>query len=427
MQSFLAVSMQIKVRNGKCFLREICLEDIARQFGTPFYLYDLNDIYEKIQIIRDHFGDSIRLYYAIKANSNLELLKAMHGKVDGLDISSYGEMEQCLLAGYSPQQLSFAGPGKTFKELEKAIKSGIGIISVESLREMEDIRKLSLDLNRKVDIAIRVNPALLIKEFAIKMGGQATQFGIDEEKLGEAVNYLRQNENHFNFKGIHVYSGTQCLNEEALVKNVNNVLEIAKKLENEYDFECAWINLGGGFGVSYHDNQKLDINKIARDTRKAIEDYKLVAKGNPTIVFELGRYLVTEAGIYVTKVVSHKESRGKLYFVLDGGMNHYMAASGNFGQIIKKNFIVKNLSNPDGEIKSCNLVGPLCTTLDIMGRDVTVESPRVGDVIAFLNSGSYGFTSSPLFFLGHETPVELLATRDEIKVIRNRKKLTDLN
>ena len=427
MQSFLAVSMQIKIRNGKCYLREICLEDVARQFGTPFYLYDLKDIYEKIQSIRDHFGDSIKLYYAIKANSNLELLKAIKGKVDGLDISSYGEMEQCLLAGYSPKQFSFAGPGKTYVELEKAIKSGIGIISVESLREMEDIKKVSLGINEKVDIALRINPSLLIKEFAIKMGGQATQFGIDEEKLGETVNYLRQNENHFNFKGIHVYSGTQCLNEEALVKNVDNVLKIAKKMENEYDLECAWINLGGGFGVSYHDNQKIDINKIARDTRKAIEDYKLVVKGNPTIVFELGRYLVTEAGIYVAKVVSYKESRGKLYFILDGGMNHHLAASGNFGQIIKKNFLVKNLLNPDGGIKVCNLVGPLCTTLDILGRDIPVESPSIGDVIAFLNSGSYGFTSSPLFFLGHETPVELLVEENNVRIIRQRSKLIDFN
>ena len=419
--------MNLTTRNGKSYLREICLEDVAHQYGTPFYLYDLNDIYDKIQSIRDHFGDLIKLYYAIKANSNLELLKAIREKVDGLDISSYGEMEQSVLAGYSAQQLSFAGPGKTYEELEKAIKSEIGIISVESLREMEDIRRLSLDLNTKVDIAIRINPTLLIKEFAIKMGGQATQFGIDEEKLDVAVAYLRENENHFNFKGIHVYSGTQCLNEEALVKNVDNVLEIARKMEDKYDLECSWINLGGGFGVSYHDNQKLNIETIGEGVKKSIESYRKFTKGNPSFVFELGRYLVTEAGIYVTKVISHKESRGKLFFVLDGGMNHHLAASGNFGQIIKKNFMVKNLTNPNGEIVNCNLVGPLCTTLDILGRDISVESPRVGDAIALLNSGSYGFTSSPLLFLGHETPLELLADGDEIKIIRNRKQLVDLN
>ncbi|MGA2465567.1 MAG: pyridoxal-dependent decarboxylase, exosortase A system-associated [Thermodesulfobacteriota bacterium] len=419
--------MEITTRNGKCYLREICLEDIAHQFGTPFYLYDLNNIYEKIQTIRDYFGDSIKLYYAIKANSNLELLKSIRAKVDGLDISSYGEMEQCLLAGYSPRQLSFAGPGKTYGELEKAINGKIGIISVESVREMEDIKKVSLSINEKVDIALRINPSLLIKEFAIKMGGQATQFGIDEEKLDSAVVYLRENESHLSFKGIHVYSGTQCLNEEALVKNVDNVLEIAKRLKNEYDLECAWINLGGGFGVSYHDNQKLDIGKIAGGVKKGIENYKKFTKGNPDFVFELGRYLVTEAGIYVAKVVSHKESRGKLYFILDGGMNHHLAASGNFGQILKKNFMVKNLSNPSDKPVNCNLVGPLCTTLDILGRDIAVESPRVGDIIAFLNSGSYGFTSSPLLFLGHETPTELLLQENGIKIIRSKRKLIDFN
>jgi diaminopimelate decarboxylase len=259
------------------------------------------------------------------------------------------------------------------------------------------------------------------------MGGQATQFGIDEEKLDVAVAYLRESGSHFNFKGIHVYSGTQCLNEEALVKNVDNVLEIAKRLENGYDLECAWINLGGGFGVSYHDNQKLNIGKIAEGVKKSIENYKSFTKGDPDFVFELGRYLVTEAGIYVTKVVSYKESRGKLYFILDGGMNHHLAASGNFGQIIKKNFIVKNLSNPDAEIESCNLVGPLCTTLDILGRDIAVELPRVGDIIGFLNSGSYGFTSSPLLFLGHETPTELLVEENNLRIIRKRSKLIDFN
>jgi diaminopimelate decarboxylase len=292
---------------------------------------------------------------------------------------------------------------------------------------MGDIKEISSRFCRTVDIAFRINPSLLIKEFAIKMGGQATQFGIDEEKLDEAIDYLRSNEGHLNFRGIHIYSGTQCMDEAALIKNVNNVLEIAKKLEHEYDLECAWINSGGGFGVSYHDNQKLNIERIGEGVKKAIENYKKFTKGNPDFVFELGRYLVTEAGIYVAKVVSHKESRGKLYFILDGGMNHHLAASGNFGQILKKNFLVKNLSNPDGEIKVCNLVGPLCTTLDKLGRDIPIESPRVGDVIAFLNSGSYGFTSSPLLFLGHETPVELLLTDDEIKIIRDRKKLTDLN
>jgi len=419
--------MEITTRNGKSYLRGICLEDIARQYGTPFYLYDLEDIFEKIGNIRDTFGSDIKLYYAIKANSNLELLKAIREKVDGLDISSYGEMEQSLLAGYSAHQLSFAGPGKTYEELEKAIKSGIGIISVESLREMEDIRKISLGISGKVDIALRINPSLLIKEFAIKMGGQATQFGIDEEKIDEAAAYLRNNENHFNFRGIHVYSGTQCLNEEALVRNIENVLQIATRLEDEHDLECDWINLGGGFGVSYHDNQKLNIEKVAGGVKKAIEIYRKFTKGNPNFIFELGRYLVTEAGIYVAKVLSVKGSRGKLYFVLDGGMNHHLAASGNFGQIIKKNFLVKNLSNPAGEMKNCNLVGPLCTTLDVLGRDISVESPRVGDLIAFLNSGSYGFTSSPLFFLGHETPVELLIIGNQVNLIRSRKKLSDLN
>ena len=419
--------MEIAICNGKSFIRGISFEAIASNYGTPFYLYDLNDINEKIQNIKNTFRDYIKLYYAIKANSNLEILKAIREKIDGLDISSYGEMEQCMLAGYSPQQLSFAGPGKTYEELEKAISNKIGIISVESLREMEDIKKISQGFGIKIDIVLRLNPTLVIKEFAIKMGGQATQFGIDEEKLDVAVAYLKDNKSHFNFKGIHVYSGTQCMNEEAIVKNVDNILKVAKEVQDKYHLECSWINLGGGFGVSYHDDKKLNIKKIADGVKKAIENYGKVTKSNPCFILELGRYLVAEAGIYVAKVVSYKESRGKLFFILDGGMNHHLAASGNFGQMLRKNFLVKNLSNPDGEIKNCNLVGPLCTPLDLMGKDVFIESPRIGDLIAFLNSGSYGFTASPLFFLGHETPAELLIQNGNITLVRSHKTIGDLN
>jgi diaminopimelate decarboxylase len=419
--------MDIKTRNGKSYLRDICLEDVAQQYGTPFYLYDLNTIYSKIQEIRDAFGDYIKLYYAIKANSNLELLKAMREKVDGLDISSYGEMEQSLLAGYDPKKLSFAGPGKTCEELEKATAEGIGIISVESQRELEDLSAILRRFGKRGDIALRINPMLLIKEFSIKMGGQPTQFGIDEERVDDAMAFLRENGSHLNVKGIHVYSGTQCQDENALVKNVENVLAIAKKLEESYDFECSWINLGGGFGVSHHDHQKLDIGKVAQGVREAIDKFRNVTRRDPCFVLELGRYLVADAGIYVAKVVSHKESRGKKYFILDGGMNHHLAASGNFGQILKKNYLVKNLSNPGGQTMNCNFVGPLCTTLDLMGKDISVETPRLGDCIAFLNSGSYGLTSSPLMFLGHETPIELLAIGTDIRVCRKTRRLTDFN
>jgi diaminopimelate decarboxylase len=420
--------MKLSEHNGKIYVQNFCFEEIADKYGTPFYLYDLNVIKKKIQNIKQEFDEAIELFYAVKANSNLEILKEIHNDIDGLDISSLGEMDQSLLAGYDPGCMSFAGPGKTRLELREAIRRKIGIISVESLRELQDIRQISSSEGHRADIALRLNPRFSTKEFAIKMGGKSSQFGIDEEDVFAAIDHIHRNEAVFNLIGIHVYAGTQCMDEEAIARNMDNTLEIAANLQSSFGLECRWINLGGGFGVSYYEeNREINLNALARLINQSIKRYMASTGTRPRFILELGRYLVADAGIYVTRVVSEKESRGEKYFILDGGMNHHLAASGNLGAVIRKNYLVKNLSRPQASSQTCNLVGPLCTPLDLMGRNVSIESPRLGDVIGIKNSGSYAFTASPLFFLGHETPMELLLLDDRIKVIRNRKTIADFN
>ena len=198
--------------------------------------------------------------------------------------------------------------------------------------------------------------------------------------------------------------------------------------DRTYGLECKWINLGGGFGVLYYEENKgIDLSVLAGRINEAIHEYSASTGTQPRFILELGRYLVADAGIYVTRVVSEKKSRGEMYFVLDGGMNHHLAASGNLGAMIRKNYMVKNLSQPTVPQQACNLVGPLCTPLDLLGKNVSIESRSVGNLIGILNSGSYAFTGSPLLFLGHETPVELLILGNEIRVIRNRRTLIDFN
>lgn len=419
--------MHLTEHNNKVYINNISFEDIAEQYGTPYYLYDLDTVKEKIRSVRNAFGD-IDILYAVKANPNRELLRGIRQDVDGLDIASKGEMEQALSAGYEAKQLSFAGPGKSREELSAAIDHKIGVISVESLRELHDIKAIAAEKKTKVDIAFRINPQLLIKEFAIKMGGRATQFGIDEEDVESALSYMRQHEDAFNFLGIHIYAGTQCMNEEAIAKNIENTLEIVARLKSRYGLECSMINLGGGFGVSYYGEEKeLDLNLLAKLVKPLFANYRSSTGSHPRFIFELGRYLVANAGIYVTKVISDKKSRGEQFYVLDGGMNHHLAASGNLGSMIRKNYAVRNLSNPAAPKELCNLVGPLCTPLDLMGKGISIESPRLGDLIGFRNSGSYGFTASPLLFLGHETPVELMISGGDIKIIRARKSIKDFN
>ena len=369
--------MKLREHNGKIYIRDLLLEEIADEYGTPFYLYDLNTIREKIYTVKKQFGDSIELLYAVKANSNLEILRAIRDHVDGLDISSAGEMDQSLLAGYNAKQLSFAGPGKTLHEIRKALCGKVGIMSVESLRELQDMRTVACAEKLKANIVLRVNPKLLIKEFTVKMGGKPTQFGIDEENIGSAIDYIRQNKNSFNFLGIHVYSGTQCMNEEAIARNVMNTLEIACNLSHAYAIECNLINLGGGFGVSYYEeNREIDLKILGQRIKEALNKHVASTGIEPRIILELGRYLVADSGIYVTRVVREKMSRGETFFILDGGMNHHLAASGNLGATLRQNYLVKNLSCPGKPKETCNLVGPLCTPFDLMGKGVSIESPR---------------------------------------------------
>jgi diaminopimelate decarboxylase len=409
--------MILTEREDKIWLRDISFEVVAEKYGTPFYLYDLETVRAKIRSVREAFGDSLELLYAVKANPNGELLAAMRPLVDGVDIASAGELAYSLQAGYDPSTISFAGPGKTRAELSRSLEAGIGYISVESMRELVDIRELVLAGAPRASIMIRVNPQMLLKEFAVKMGGKASQFGIDEEELSSALGFVRSHTDIFTFKGIHIYAGTQCLNEEALARNLANTLTIASRVTTEHGMECHIINVGGGFGVSYYEQHPgLDLEKLASLFADEFERYRKTTGTNPRFLLELGRYLVAEAGIYVARVVSEKQSRGEQFYVLDGGMNHHLAASGNLGATIRKNYVVRNLSRPTAPKQTCTLVGPLCTPLDLMGKGVSVEIPVIGDLIGFMNSGSYGYSASPLLFLGHGTPCELLSSGDEIRL-----------
>jgi len=420
--------MNLRIDDGKSYIGRVCFDQIAETYGTPFYLYDMGTVDDRIRRVRSAFGAEIELYYAVKANSNLELLRSLRPAIDGLDISSVGEMEQALLAGYESSGMSFAGPGKNKTELERALKEGVGIISAESTRELEAIRSMAAGSKLRANVVLRVNPTLFIKEFAIKMGGAPTQFGIDEEDIDDAVAYVKQHAGLMQLRGIHVYGGTQCMSGEAISRNMAYTLRLAANLRGKHDIDWDWINLGGGFGVAYYgESGELDLHPIAASLKDALREYSGASGRRPRVIIELGRYLVAEGGLYVTRVVREKASRGEMFYVLDGGMNHHLAASGNLGSVIRKNYVLKNLSNPGGEREKCNLVGPLCTPLDLMGKAVSVEKPREGDLIAFFNSGSYAFTSSPLLFLGHDTPVELLLSDDVLRVIRNRRKLTDFN
>ncbi len=383
---------------------------IVMEYGTPCYVYDMRFVRDRIRMLKNNLGDDIELYYAVKANPNTELLNMLSQETDGADISSGGELQLSLKGGFKAEYMSFAGPGKSDDELKEAIKHNIGSISIESINELKRIQKIAEELNTNANVSLRINPAQVFKEFAIKMGGRSSQFGIDEESCGEFFALLEKSSN-CNFVGYHVYSGTQCLIPEALINNFKNTMKIVKTFIKGFGVVPQQINFGGGFGVPYYKEQSsLPAEDVSITLSKVFSDFK--KKQNlPTLtgIIELGRFIMAEAGYYITQVVDKKNSRDTVYCVLNGGMNHHLAASGNFGQVIRKNFKIINLSNPDNKKSEfVTFVGPLCTTIDIMGSKVEIPQVTRGNYIGFMNSGAYALTASPLLFLSHPEPVEIM-------------------
>lgn len=402
-------------------------EALAREHGTPFYLFDAPTVAARIDRVRRAFGNRVLVYYAVKANPNLGLLRAVRAAADGLDISSGGELQQALLAGYDAATMSFAGPAKTDDELADAIRAGVGAISVESLREIDACARIAAGQERVARVTLRVNPLAPAKGYGLKMGGRAVQFGVDEEAVGDAVARLRGHAPHVEPVGVHAYVGSQCFDDAAAADAIVNALRIADEVARAGGWPLRKVNLGGGFGIaSAVPRRELDVEAVAQRTLPAIERFGLDHPGC-SLLLELGRYITADAGVYVTRVVSAKPSRGKAYAACDGGLNHQLAAAGTFGAALRGNFPVENLTRPHAPREVCQIAGPSCNPTDLLGVDLTLPAPAEGDLLGVLMSGSYGLTASPLLFLGRATPVELVRADGRIDVGRRRHPMTSFN
>jgi diaminopimelate decarboxylase len=404
------------------------LHELAQRYGTPFYLYDADAINARLRRIKSSIGHGVQVLYAVKANPNLELLRAVREAADGLDISSGGELEQAQLAQYEMAKLSFAGPAKTPAELAAAVEAGVGCISIESTRELAACIDVCKRSGTRAGIALRVNPQHLNRSFGLKMGGKAVQFGIDEEELPGTAATLRAASDHLNFLGIHVYAGSQCFDVAGVVEGAEDTFRITREFEESTGFTCRTVNLGGGFGVSHgEDGRELDLESLGPALAPALRAFQRLRPGQRNVVFELGRFLTANAGIYVTRVIGSKASRGKSFFVVDGGLHHHLAAAGTFGAALRSNFALRNLSRPEAPKVLCNVAGPSCNPTDLLGIDVELPRPQHGDLVAVLRAGSYGFTASPLLFLGRPTPAELVRHRGKIVLGRRSRSAIEFN
>lgn len=409
-------------------MRDEELIAVADRYGTPLYVYDLDEISSRADSFRSALGTGIDLLYAVKANPNPEILRHARSWADGLDVSSGGEIRLCLESGWEASSMSFAGPGKCDRDLDLAVGSRCGSISVESRDDLARILEAGKRTGQAPRISLRVNPKELNGPFALKMGGKPTQFGVDEEDAPAVLALIAREAaaGRVVYAGLHIYAGTQCLDAAALVENVKNSLRIAGELEASAGILAPKINLGGGFGVPYYEGQEeLDLESAGEGIARAVSEFR-AGRGETSVVIELGRFLVSPPGRYLSRVLAVKESRGKTYAILDGGMHQHNSASGNLGQTIKRNYPLRNLTNPQGKTGTVELAGCLCTPIDLLGFGACLPETRVGDLICVENSGAYGYTASPLFFLGHETPPEIAWEKGTSRVIRPSLTLTGL-
>ena len=378
----------------------------ARVGSTPFYAYDRGLLTARVAELRAVLPAEISLHYAMKANPMPAVVAHMARLVDGLDVASGGELRVALDAGMDPHEISFAGPGKSEVELSQAVAAGI-LINVESMRELGLLAATAQRLGRPARVAVRVNPDFELKSSGMKMGGGPRQFGIDAEQVPQALAEIGRL--GLGFEGFHIFSGSQNLRPEAICEAQTKALDMAVRLAADAPANVRSLNLGGGFGIPYFPGEKpLDLAPIGEHLRGIVESAK-ARLPEAELVIELGRYLVGEAGVYVSRIVDRKVSRGQVFLVCDGGLHHHLSASGNFGQVIRKNYPVE-IGNRAGSAQRerASVVGPLCTPLDLLADRMDLAAAEPGDLAVVFQSGAYGLTASPIRFLSHPAPVEVL-------------------
>jgi diaminopimelate decarboxylase len=414
-------------RDGKILAGGVPVRDIADEHGTPLFIYDRGVIERKLGILRTALGKHFTIYYSVKANPSRAVISLFLEQGCGLEVASGGELFQALEAGCQPSQILFAGPGKSFAELEYAIRSRVGEIHIESRDEIGRIEEIGHRQGVRVRVGIRINPTSEAQGGAMQMGGKASPFGIDEEELDDAVARLSRSET-LELCGVHLFSGTQILDFNVLVRQYRKGLHIAQKIADIAGKPLRTIDFGGGFGIPYFPGEaELDVSTFGREVATIVDQAKKIpAFAEASFIVEPGRYLVGESGIYVSRVNTIKTSRGKKFVVVDGGLNHHLAASGNFGQVIKKNFPIVLLNKwQQAGLETVDIVGPLCTPLDMLGRNVNLPPAEVGDLLGIFQSGAYARSASPMSFLSHPSPPEILVADGEAHLIRRRGKPGD--
>ena len=381
-------------------------ELVERAGHTPLFVYSRELVEQRVADLRAALPERVALHYAVKANPFAPLLEAMTGLVDGFDIASGGELGMVRAAGIDPARISFAGPGKRDAELEAAIAAGV-TLNLES--EGEAARALgSADrLGVVPKLAVRVNPDFDLKGSGMKMGGGAKPFGVDAERVPALVRTILGA--GADWQGFHIFAGSQALDAAAIADTQAQTIALAARLSREVGQPLAKCNLGGGFGIPYFPGDvPLDLAAVGAALGERLAQLP-ADLAETRFCIELGRYLVGEAGVYLTRIVDRKVSHGETYLVTDGGLHHQLAASGNFGTVVRRNYPVAIANRFDAPVEEeASVVGCLCTPLDRLADKAGFPRAEVGDLVAVFCAGAYGASASPAMFLGQGPAAELL-------------------
>lgn len=381
-------------------------ELVAKAGTTPAFVYSKNHLDQRVADLRAALPGNVHLNYAIKANPYAPVLQHMAGLVDGFDIASAGELKMAQDAGLDPERISFAGPGKRDAELEAAIAARV-TLNLESENEAKRALVIADRLGITPRLAIRVNPDFELRGSGMKMGGGAKPFGIDQDRVPSLAKHIIAS--GAEWSGLHIFTGSQALSADALIEAQGNVLDLADELAAHIGLPLPKLNMGGGFGIPYfHGDQPVDTAAIGTALEKRIANLP-ANLANTYFCIELGRHLVGEAGVYLAEIVDRKESHGVIYLVTDGGLHHQLAASGNFGTVVRRNYPAAIATKFNAEPEEiANIVGCLCTPLDRLADNAELPRAEVGDLVAVFCAGAYGATSSPANFLGHGPAAEIL-------------------